>query len=181
VYLTVGDAAGNMVSWIQSLYMGFGSGLTAGTTGVQLQNRGANFTLEHGHPNEAGPGKRPYNTIIPGFITRDGEAWCSFGVMGGFMQPQGHLQVGVNLVDFGMDPQTALDAPRFRWVRDRTFAAEFAGNNALTADLTRRGHDILAGARPGSFGGGQVLVRNPASGVYIAGSEPRNDGSAVGY
>jgi gamma-glutamyltranspeptidase/glutathione hydrolase len=181
VYLTVGDAAGNMVSWIQSLYMGFGSGLTAGTTGIQLHNRGANFTLEPGHPNEASPGKRPYNTIIPGFITRDGHAWCSFGVMGGFMQPQGHLQVGVNLVDFEMDPQSALDAPRFRWLRDRTFAAEFADNPALTAALAQRGHEILAGYGPGTFGGGQALVRDPGTGVYIAGSEPRNDGAAAGF
>ncbi|MCA9971183.1 MAG: gamma-glutamyltransferase family protein, partial [Anaerolineales bacterium] len=108
VYLTVADGNGNMVSWIQSLYMGFGSGLTAGTTGIQLQNRGANFSLQPGHPNEAAPGKRPYHTIIPGFITRHGQPWSSFGVMGGFMQPQGHLQVGLNLTQFGMDPQTAL-------------------------------------------------------------------------
>ncbi|MFW6184889.1 MAG: gamma-glutamyltransferase [Chloroflexota bacterium] len=99
VYLATADEAGNMVSWIQSLYMGFGSGLTAGDTGVQLQNRGANFSLKAGHPNEVAPGKRPYHTIIPGFITRDGAPWATFGVMGGFMQPQGHLQVGVNLVD----------------------------------------------------------------------------------
>src|SRR5690606_18836479 len=103
VYLTVADGMGNMVSWIQSLYMGFGSGITAGRTGIQLQNRGANFSLTPGHPNEVAPGKRPYHTIIPGFITRDGRPWASFGVMGGFMQPQGHLQVGANLVEFGMD------------------------------------------------------------------------------
>ncbi|MCA9981668.1 MAG: gamma-glutamyltransferase, partial [Anaerolineales bacterium] len=112
VYLTVADAEGNMVSWIQSLYMGFGSGLTAGTTGVQLQNRGANFSLALGHPNEAAGSKRPFHTIIPGFITKDARPWSSFGVMGGFMQPQGHLQVGLNLVEFDMSAQAALDAPR---------------------------------------------------------------------
>ena len=181
VYLSVADAAGNMVSWIQSLYMGFGSGLTAGTTGVQLQNRGANFTLEEGHPNQAAPGRRPYHTIIPGFITRDGEAWSSFGVMGGFMQPQGHLQVGVNLVDFGMDPQTALDAPRFNWQKDRLFALEPQVADYVRADLAGRGHAFLPKGQPMHYGGGQVIVRDPDSGVLIGGSEPRNDGMAVGF
>ena len=143
VYLTVADASGNMVSWIQSLYMGFGSGLTAGTTGIQLQNRGANFTLEVGHPNEAGPGKRPYHTIIPGFISRDGEAWASLGVMGGFMQPQGHLQVGVNLIDYRMDPQTALDAPRFQWLRNREVALEPELGAETRAALSRWGHHLV--------------------------------------
>ena len=183
VYLTVADGRGNMVSWIQSLYMGFGSGLTAGTTGVQLQNRGANFSLEPGHPNEAAPGKRPYNTIIPGFITRHGRAWCSFGVMGGFMQPQGHLQVGVNLIDFDMDPQTALDAPRFNWLDGRRVALELAANPETRSALVARQHALLSPEQTQQlhFGGGQVIVRDPESGVLIGGSEPRNDGAAVGF
>lgn len=178
VYLTVADEEGNMVSWIQSLYMGFGSGLTAGTTGVQLQNRGANFTLEPGHPNEVAPGRRPYNTIIPGFITCEGQAWASFGVMGGFMQPQGHLQVGSNLVDYGMDPQSALDAPRFQWQREREVAIEEAAGASVRAMLAARGHRLQA---EGYYGGGQVIVRDLESGVFVGGSEPRNDGAAVGW
>lgn len=178
VYLTVADEAGNMVSWIQSLYMGFGSGLTAGTTGVQLQNRGANFTLEPGHPNEAAPGRRPYHTIIPGFITSGGRPWASFGVMGGFMQPQGHLQVGSNLIDYRMDPQSALDAPRFQWQHDKTVALEDAAGDTARAVLAERGHLL---AESGMYGGGQIIVRDPESGVLVGGSEPRNDGAAAGW
>ncbi len=181
VYLTVADGDGNMVSWIQSLYMGFGSGLTAGTTGIQLQNRGANFSLEPGHPNEAAPGKRPYHTIIPGFITKDGQAWSSFGVMGGFMQPQGHLQVGLNLVEFDMDPQTALDAPRFNWMQDKEVALETAVSDTIRNELTKRGHMLHPSDQPMHYGGGQVIVRNPETGILIGGSEPRNDGTAVGW
>lgn len=180
VYLTVADRDGNMASWIQSLYMGFGSGITAGTTGVQLQNRGANFSLEPGHPNEVAPGKRPYHTIIPGFITKDGDAWASFGVMGGFMQPQGHLQVGVNLTTFGMDPQTALDAPRFNWLEGARTALEAAAGEKVRRKLRKRGHDILPADTPMHYGGGQAIVRD-AAGVLIGGSEPRNDGAAVGW
>ncbi len=183
VYLTVADAEGNMVSWIQSLYMGFGSGLTAGTTGVQLQNRGANFSLEPGHPNEAAGGKRPFHTIIPGFISRDGQPWSSFGVMGGFMQPQGHLQVGLNLAEFGMTPQAALDAPRFNWLSEQTFALETSFPERVVQSLRARGHDILSPeqAAKQSYGGGQAIVRDPRTGIYIGGSEPRNDGTAVGF
>ena len=181
VYLTAADGEGNMVSWIQSLYMGFGSGLTAGTTGVQLQNRGANFSLEPGHPNEAAPGKRPYHTIIPGFITKNGQAWSSFGVMGGFMQPQGHLQVGLNLVEWGMDPQTALDAPRFNWLQGLEFGLETAVPAPIRAELLRRSHQLLPPDSPLHYGGGQAIVRDPGSGVLIGGSEPRNDGTAVGW
>jgi gamma-glutamyltranspeptidase / glutathione hydrolase len=183
VYLTVADREGNMVSWIQSLYMGFGSGLTAGNTGVQLQNRGANFSLEPGHPNEVAGGKRPFHTIIPGFISREGQAWSSFGVMGGFMQPQGHLQVGLNLVEFGMSPQAALDAPRFNWLAGRRFALEAGIAEPIQQGLRARGHDVLpqGEANQHSFGGGQVIVREGQSGVYVAGSEPRNDGAAVGF
>lgn len=181
VYLTVADGYGNMVSWIQSLYDGFGSGLTAGSTGIQLQNRGANFSLQEGHPNEVGPGKRPFHTIIPGFITREGQAWCSFGVMGGFMQPQGHLQVGINLVDFGMDPQAALDAPRFRWLRGVEVALERQVPGEVRADLAQRGHQLADVNSSVQFGGGQIIMRDSASGVLIGGSEPRKDGAAVGW
>lgn len=176
VYLTVADGKGNMVSWIQSLYMGFGSGLTAGTTGVQLQNRGANFSLVEGHLNEAGGGKRPFHTIIPGFITKGNEAFSSFGVMGGFMQPQGHVQVGLNMVQFGMDPQTALDAPRFNWVEGMTFGLE---KGIPTDALATLGH--VVSDKPMHYGGGQAIVRDPETGVLIGGSEPRNDGTAVGF
>lgn len=181
VYLTVADEAGNMVSWIQSLYMGFGSGITAGRTGIQLQNRGANFSLQPGHPNEVAPGKRPYHTIIPGFITHEGRPWSSFGVMGGFMQPQGHLQVGVNLVEFGMDPQAALDAPRFNWLQGMEVALEPGIGERVREVLARRGHALRPVDDPLHFGGGQVILRDPESGVYVGGSEPRNDGMAVGW
>lgn len=181
VYLTVADEAGNMVSWIQSLYMGFGSGITAGRTGIQLQNRGANFSLEPGHPNEVAPGKRPFHTIIPGFITRDGRPWASFGVMGGFMQPQGHLQVGANLIEFGMDPQAALDAPRFNWLQGRDVALEPGIGDEVRDELTRRGHVLRPKGDLLHYGGGQVIVRDPETGVLIGGSEPRNDGAAVGW
>ena len=181
VYLTVADSAGNMVSWIQSLYMGFGSGLTAGTTGIQLQNRGANFTLEEDHPNQVAPGKRPYHTIIPGFITKDGQPFSSFGVMGGFMQPQGHLQVGINMIDFGMDPQKALDAPRFNWQQEMSVMLEATTDLEVHNALLQRGHELIPRDQPMSFGGGQVIIRDPDSGVLIGGSEPRNDGTAVGY
>jgi gamma-glutamyltranspeptidase/glutathione hydrolase len=181
VYLTVADGMGNMVSWIQSLYLGFGSGITAGTTGVQLQNRGANFRLIPGHPNEVAPGRRPYHTIIPGFITRDGRPWASYGVMGGFMQPQGHLQVGVNLVDFAMNPQAALDAPRFNWLRGREVALEPGFGAAVREELARRGHAPPPAGTAVTYGGGQVILRDPDSGVLVGGSEPRKDGAAVGY
>ncbi|HUM70918.1 MAG TPA: gamma-glutamyltransferase, partial [Chloroflexota bacterium] len=141
----------------------------------------ANFSLEPGHPNKAAPGKRPYHTIIPGFITKNGQAWSSFGVMGGFMQPQGHLQVGLNLALWGMDPQTALDAPRFNWLREMEVALETAIPAPVHAELTRRGHVVRNNEHPMSFGGGQVIVRHPDTGVLIGGSEPRNDGAAVGW
>lgn len=181
VYLTVADAAGNMVSWIQSLYMGFGSGITAGRTGIQLQNRGANFSLTPGHPNEVAPGKRPFHTIIPGFITHEGRPWASFGVMGGFMQPQGHLQVGANLVEFGMDPQAALDAPRFNWLRGKEVVLENGIGDDIRSELARRGHALAPKGEAQYFGGGQVILRDPETGVLIGGSEPRNDGAAVGW
>lgn len=180
VYLTTADGEGNMVSWIQSLYMGFGSGITAGTTGIQLQNRGANFTLAAGHANVAAPGKRPYHTIIPGFITKSGQAWSSFGVMGGFMQPQGHLQVGLNMMEFGMLPQDALDAPRFNWQKDDIVALETAIASGVQGALGRRGHTIVGSGGRWSYGGGQVIVRRD-DGVLLGGTEPRKDGVVVAH
>ncbi|MDT5222923.1 MAG: gamma-glutamyltranspeptidase / glutathione hydrolase, partial [Mycobacterium sp.] len=124
VYLTAADASGLMVSMIQSNYMGFGSGVVVPGTGIALQNRGADFTVSQGHPNQIGPSKRPYHTIIPGFLTKDGAPVMSFGVMGGPMQPQGHVQVLVRIADYGQNPQTACDGPRFRWVQGTQVSCE---------------------------------------------------------
>eukprot|EP00923_Selenidium_pygospionis_P002495 GHVN01003866.1.p1 GENE.GHVN01003866.1~~GHVN01003866.1.p1 ORF type:complete len:374 (+),score=74.69 GHVN01003866.1:1037-2158(+) len=183
VYLSVADKEGNMVSWIQSLYMGFGSGLTAGQTGVQLQNRAANFSLVKGHPNEADGGKRPFHTIMPGFITKDGHPWASFGVMGGFMQPQGHVQVGSRLVDFNLSPQAALDAPRFNWQKGKEFGMEASYGTEIYKDMGDRGHVLIPVDKGASlhYGGGQVIVRDTETGVLIGGSEPRSDGAAIGF
>jgi gamma-glutamyltranspeptidase/glutathione hydrolase len=182
VYLSVVDEAGNAVSFINSLYMGFGSGVVAGDTGICLQNRGAGFVLDPGHRNCLAPGKRPYHTIIPGMILRDGELWSSFGVMGGFMQPQGHMQMVVNMVDYGMNPQEALDAPRFElldpYVRQSEVALEHAPE--IGKALRTMGHEVVETGRSGGFGGGQIIVVD-ANGVRHAGSDPRKDGCAVAY
>ena len=185
VYLAVVDGEGNACSLINSLYEEFGSGLVVPGTGMALQNRGANFTLDPRHPNALAGGKRPYHTIMPALATRGGELWLCFGVMGGFQQPQGHLQVVSNMVDFGMDPQKALDALRFRI--DVTGSGE-VGLEAgvppeLPGALEARGHRIriFDGYERALFGGGQVIARDPRSGALVAGSEPRADGAAVGW
>jgi gamma-glutamyltranspeptidase/glutathione hydrolase len=193
VYLSVVDGEGNACSLINSLYMGTGTGLVVPRTGVALQNRGALFALDPGHPNCLAPGKRPYHTIIPALACRDGALYASLGVMGGFMQPQGHLQVLVNLIDLGMSPQQALDMPRWkveafrgspaeRWTRSPVLVEE-GWSPAVLAELARKGHVLrpVGGFDRRSFGGGQVIVRNPATGVLIGGSDPRKDGCAVGW
>jgi gamma-glutamyltranspeptidase/glutathione hydrolase len=180
VYLCAADRDGMMVSFIQSNYMGFGSGIVVPGTGIALQNRGACFVLDPEHPNCLAPGKRPYHTIIPSFITRDGQAVGPFGVMGGYMQPQGHLQMVINQVDYGMDPQTSLDAPRWQWVEGRTVMLEAAVPTAIVEGLRARGHDVLVVTDNTGFGRGQIIRRLP-SGALMAGSEPRADGYAVGY
>jgi gamma-glutamyltranspeptidase/glutathione hydrolase len=180
VYLCTADRDGMMVSYIQSNYMGFGSGIVVPGTGIALQNRGACFVLEPGHPNCVGPGKRPYHTIIPAFLTRAGEALGPFGVMGGFMQPQGHVQMVVNAVDYAMNPQTCLDAPRWQWLRGREVALEVEAPRPVMDGLEARGHQVVIQSNPSSFGRGQIIRRLP-SGAYVAGSEPRADGCAVGF
>jgi gamma-glutamyltranspeptidase/glutathione hydrolase len=184
VYLTVVDGRGNAVSFINSLYSLFGSGLVVPSTGICLQNRGACFVLEPDHPNVLAGGKRPYHTIIPAMALRDGQLWLSFGVMGSFMQPQGHLQVVVNMVDYGLDPQAALDAPRFR-VDERggpRVAIEIAVPLKTRKALAALGHDVHPETTFSlSFGGGQVIAVDPESNVLWGGSDPRKDGCAVGF
>ncbi|MGD9909713.1 MAG: gamma-glutamyltransferase family protein [Candidatus Izemoplasmatales bacterium] len=180
VYLATADKDGNMVSYIQSNYMGFGSGLVVPHTGIALQNRGHNFSLESGHPNELGPHKRSYHTIIPGFLMKDGKAIGPFGVMGGFMQPQGHLQVVMNMIDWGMNPQSALDAPRFQWMENETVTVEPSLDPVFIDKLRNRGHLIKVEPELASFGRGEIIIKTE-NGHYIAGTEPRCDGSIASY
>jgi gamma-glutamyltranspeptidase/glutathione hydrolase len=179
VYLTAADAAGVMVSMIQSNYMGFGSGVVVPGTGISLQNRGANFSAAQGHPNRVGPNKRPYHTIIPGFVSKDGTPVMSFGVMGGTMQPQGHVQVMVRIADHAQNPQAACDGPRFRWVQGTQVSCE-SGFPASTLDeLRQRGHDLVAVDDYNQFGSCQAIWR--LDGGYFAASDPRRDGQAAAF
>ncbi len=180
VYLCTADSDGMMVSMIQSNYLAFGSGICVPGTGIALQNRGHGFTLDPAHPNCIAPGKRPYHTIIPAFLTRNGVPIGPFGLMGGDMQPQGHVQLIVNQLDYGMNPQTALDAPRWRSLGGRHLALEQSVPQHVVNGLSARGHLVDLTERGVTFGKGQV-IRRLESGVYIAGSEPRCDGCAVGY
>jgi len=179
VYLTAADASGMMVSMIQSNFMGFGSGVVVPGTGISLQNRGAGFVLKEGHPNRVGPRKRPYQTIIPGFVTKDGKPVMSFGVMGGTMQPQGHTQVMVRIADYGQNPQAASDGPRFRWVKDLDVSVEGGFPAATLEALKRRGHNIVTINDYNQFGSAQMIWK--MDGGYFAASDPRRDGQAVGY
>lgn len=176
IYLSVADEAGNMVSFICSIYEYFGSGVVIPGTGFALQNRGAGFTIEEGHPNELAPGKRPFHTIIPAFVTRDGAPWLSFGVMGGSMQPQGHVQMLLNLVDFGMDLQEAVDAPRFRHFNGTTVAIE--NLPADVADTLRAMGHTLRSPDGVAFGGAQAVMKLIRG--WAAASDPRKDGMAAG-
>jgi gamma-glutamyltranspeptidase / glutathione hydrolase len=181
VYLTAADDAGRMVSLIQSNYHGFGSGVVVPGTGVALQNRGAGFVLESGHPNRVGGGKRPFHTIIPAFLMEGGAARCSFGVMGGPMQAQGHLQMVLRLVDGAQNPQAAADAPRWRVLEGRQLAVESTYPAATLEGLRALGHELTATAPEASFAfGGAQLIWRGADG-YVAGTDPRKEGQAVGY
>ena len=176
VYLTVVDGAGNACSLISSLFFAFGSGRVCPQTGIALQNRGAGFRVQPGHPNSVQPRKRPLHTIIPALAMRDGLPVLCYGVMGGPYQPTGVVHVLQNIVDFGMDVQQALDAPRgFRFLGP--FEAERGIADATLQDLARRGHPVARATVP--FGGGQVIAIDPATGVLRAGSDPRKDGAAL--
>jgi gamma-glutamyltranspeptidase/glutathione hydrolase len=176
VYLAAADQD-LMVSFIQSNYMGFGSGILIPDTGIALQNRGTGFTLEAGHPNQVEASKRPFHTIIPGFLTQDGQPLGPFGVMGGSMQPQGHLQVVVNLADYGMNPQAALDAPRWQFVAGNRVLLESAVSQSIAIALAEQHHDVIISPESGQFGKGQIILRQ--AGTLVAASEPRADGLAL--
>jgi gamma-glutamyltranspeptidase/glutathione hydrolase len=180
VYLTTADDKGMMLSFIQSNYMGFGSGIVVPGTGISMQNRGAGFSLKKGHPNEVGPRKRPFQTIIPGFLTRGGQPVMSFGVMGGNMQPQGHVQMVTRLVDYNQNPQSCSDAPRWIVNQDYSLSLEEAVPASVKEELARRGHRIVPNDRPMfAFGGAQLIHRLEDG--YCAGSDHRKDGCAIGF
>jgi gamma-glutamyltranspeptidase/glutathione hydrolase len=178
IYLTAADAGGNVISLIQSLYETFGSGIVAGDTGIVLHNRANLFSLTPGHPNQIAPGKRPFHTLIPAMVLKDGAPWLSFGVMGGDMQAQGHAQVLANLIDFGMNIQEAGEAPRFRHSATG-LALESAFSADARAGLTSRGHKVIDGK--GVWGGFQGILIDPKTRVLMAGSDPRKDGMAAGW
>ncbi len=190
IYLTTADAEGNMVSLIQSNYRGMGSGITVPGLGFTFQNRGEMFTLREGHANDYAPGKRPFHTIIPAFVMKDGAPWLSFGLMGGAMQPQGHVQIIVNLIDFGMNFQEAGDAARWQHegssdydnpkMTDGGYVEVESGVPYETVRaLMQRGHKVTIGN--GGFGGYQAIARDAKNGTYIGASESRKDGHAAGY
>lgn len=180
VYLATADGEGNMVSLIQSNYMGFGSGLVVPNTGIALLNRGHGFSLDEEHCNCLAGGKKPYHTIIPGFLTKDNQPIGPFGVMGGFMQPQGHVQVIMNTIDFNLNPQQALDAPRWQWIEGKRVEVEPHFPNHIVNQLIRKGHEVSVQLNPGGFGRGQIIWRTE-EGTLCGGTEPRADGAVVAW
>ncbi len=182
-YFTVVDKDGNAVSFINSLFDAFGSGIVAGDTGIVLQNRGSGFSLDPNHPNRIEPGKRPFHTIIPAMVFKDNKLFMSFGVMGGNIQPQGHVQVLVNVIDLGMGLQQAIDAPRFRYTSGRSVLLEDEIPTTVIDRLIAMGH--VRASPPGvlrsSMGGGQAIMIDPASKTLMGASDPRKDGLALGY
>jgi gamma-glutamyltranspeptidase/glutathione hydrolase len=179
IYLTASDESGMMVSFIQSNFMGFGSGVVVPEWGLSLQNRGYGFVLDAASPNVVAPGKRPFHTIIPGFLTKDGAPVMSFGVMGGNMQPQGHMQTLVRMIDHGQNPQAACDAPRWRFNAGLEINAEAAMPAATLQGLVERGHrvDVIEDSYQ-DFGAGQFIWRmgDPGTEGYVGASDPRRDG-----
>ncbi|MFN3549357.1 MAG: gamma-glutamyltransferase family protein [Mesorhizobium sp.] len=179
VYLTVVDRDRRAVSFINSIYSGFGARVVTPESGIALQNRGACFSLAEGHPNEIGPSKRPMHTIIPGMALKAGRPSIAFGVMGGAYQPMGHASVLSNMLDHGMDPQEAIDHPRLFWGDDHVLEAETGIEAVARADLEARGHSIRNAAAP--LGGSQIIAIDHESGFMIGGSDPRKDGCAAGW
>jgi gamma-glutamyltranspeptidase/glutathione hydrolase len=180
VYLAAADGEGNMVSYIQSNYMGFGSGIVIPGTGISLHNRGCNFSTDPSRENCIAPGKKPYHTIIPGFLTREGRAVGPFGVMGAFMQPQGHVQVIMNTVDFHMNPQDCLDSPRWQWIAEKDIEVEQGFPFDAVQGLINKGHNIKINPDSGSFGRGQIIWRDERN-ILVGGTEPRADGSIAAW
>ena len=178
VYLTVVDKDRNAVSFINSLFESFGSGLVAGDTGIVMQNRGALFTLDAKHPNVVAARKRPFHTLIPGMVLKNNKPFFSFGVMGGDNQPQGHVQAVLNLIDFGMDAQQAGEAPRFRHAGDEVLL-ESAFGPSIRSGLTELGHNVASAVD--AWGGYQGILIDPKTGVLMGGSDPRKDGIAMGW
>lgn len=179
VYLSVADSAGMMVSMIQSNFKGFGSGVVVPGTGISLHNRGASFVAKEGHPNQVGPNKRPYHTVLPGFVTKGGAPVMSFGVMGANMQPQGHVQILVRIADYAQNPQTACDGPRFRWIQGMEVGVERGFSAATVGGLRVRGHQMVPVDDYNSFGSCQAIWRLDDG--YLGASDPRRDGQAVGF
>jgi gamma-glutamyltranspeptidase/glutathione hydrolase len=190
ICLTTADAAGNMVSLIQSNYRGMGSGISVPGLGFTFQDRGEMFTLRAGHANDYAPGKRPFHTIIPAFVLKDGAPWLAFALMGGAMQPQGHVQIICNLIDWGMNLQEAGDAARWQHEGSSDYdnpkmtdggyvQVESGVPYESVRGLVQRGHDVRAGN--GAFGGYQAILRDAANGTYVGASESRKDGQAAGY
>ncbi len=180
IYLCTADSEGTMVSHIQSNYSGFGSGIVIPGTGISLQNRGKAFSLDPSSPNVLAPGKKSFHTIIPGFLSKDGRAIGPFGVMGAFMQPQGQLQVLTNLLDFGMNPQEALDRPRWQWLKKKEVETEPEYPEEIRKALALRGHEMSINPNHNVYGRGQIILRN-SDGVLMGASEPRADGCAAGW
>jgi gamma-glutamyltranspeptidase/glutathione hydrolase len=183
IYLAAADSAGNMVSFINSNYEEFGSGIVVPGTGFALQDRGAGFTMTPGLANTVAPNKRPFHTLIPAFVTRPGaggvqEPWLAFGVMGGAIQPQGHVQVLLNLLEFGMDLQQSIDAARFRHYDGLRVALEAPIGDSVRAGLQKLGHRVVL-LTPDNAGGGQAVMRLIKG--WAAGSDPRKDGMAAGW
>jgi gamma-glutamyltranspeptidase/glutathione hydrolase len=184
VYVSCVDRERNVVSLINSVFSAFGSGVVAGDTGICLQNRGSGFAADPQHPNALAPGKRPLHTIIPAMMLKDNRPWVCFGVMGGDVQPQGHTQVAINLIDFHMNVQEAIEAPRYRVMGDKLVALERAISHEVRQALEAMGHELLPyGAMPPGtpYGGGQAIMIDYERGVLQGGSDHRKDGCAIGY
>ena len=180
VYFATADRDGNMVSVIQSNFRGFGSGMVVPGTGISLNDRVENFSFDRDHDNALEGGKKPYHTIIPGFLTKDGKAVGPFGIMGGFMQPQAHMQVVMNMIDFGLNPQAALDAPRWQWIGGKTVEVEQDTPNHIIRKLQRMGHDIVVQPDPYHMGRGEIIVKDD-EGVLCGATEKRTDGTIASY